>query len=464
LQRHENLGRATNFQTSFQDTKEALLQQQKWERAQTRQYSWWRRRRRRQTTGSYPTERFKPVPVPVDETLRNINSRVVLHNLGNNHNDDNSTSHYEQQPSIPVPLRFQGQFALTVKTNNNNNISAIDNTHVNSLLARRQSKIPRPSLFLQEMAHLVSLLSAMALSTLRNDDDRADLPVAEYVPGKPWPAADPDQLSREARRAYDEDRSLLYTWLSFSLGLTRTQKHRTLYNHARPFGVLGGVSDREIALLKEARGPYAKVALCSLWYQEFITREYMNGSTGTVPSPLITRLYMNVSDGMAGYNQARKLCYIPFPFVHAQTSAFFSAVITFIFPLLFVEYVAYFSFAIVLNFCTVLCFLGLYCVALELEAPFVNAPNDLPLVTMQAQLNEALVSIYAGYNPDLWWDVKLHARKKKSMSPVFDDDNIAEISVEVEEDWMAHEEDQLELHLVEDTSIELSIHHSTGEK
>mmetsp|Transcript_20763 Transcript_20763/g.31430 ORF Transcript_20763/g.31430 Transcript_20763/m.31430 type:complete len:284 (-) Transcript_20763:906-1757(-) len=49
-----------------------------------------------------------------------------------------------------------------------------------------------PSLFLQELAHLCSLLNAVALSTLRNDIDGAESPLGIYSPGEPWPKADPD--------------------------------------------------------------------------------------------------------------------------------------------------------------------------------------------------------------------------------------------------------------------------------
>jgi hypothetical protein len=43
-----------------------------------------------------------------------------------------------------------------------------------------------PSLFLQESAHLVSLLSAVALSTLRNEIDGVEAPLCEFTPEKTW--------------------------------------------------------------------------------------------------------------------------------------------------------------------------------------------------------------------------------------------------------------------------------------
>jgi predicted membrane chloride channel (bestrophin family) len=98
------------------------------------------------------------------------------------------------------------------------------------------------------------------------------------------------------------------------------------------------------------------------------------------------------TDGVTGYNLARKVAYIPFPFPHGQITAFFSITVIFIFPLLFTSFVTKLWFAGVLNFLTVLCFLGMYEVARELENPFSNVPNDIPLTTLQAQFNEALVT------------------------------------------------------------------------
>ena len=42
--------------------------------------------------------------------------------------------------------------------------------------------------------------------------------------------------------------------------------------------------------------------------------------------------------------------------------------------------------------------------ARELESPFHNVPNDLPLTTFQAEFNEALCAMFAGFHPDSWWD------------------------------------------------------------
>lgn len=78
------------------------------------------------------------------------------------------------------------------------------------------------------------------------------------------------------------------------------------------------MSDAEIKLLQRARGPAAKTAMCSLWLQEFISREFQHGALGKTAPPIVSRLYQFVSDGTLGYHQARKVAYVPFPFAHAR--------------------------------------------------------------------------------------------------------------------------------------------------
>ena len=161
-------------------------------------------------------------------------------------------------------------------------------------------KTEKPSFFLQEAAHLLSLLSAVAMSTLRNDIEGAESPLATFRRGDPWPAVDPDARDAGIREDWKLQNRYVPRVLRYILGLTRTPRDRTMYNAARPFRVIGGVSDAEVELLQAARGPFAKVALVSQWLSEFISREHLEGSTGSVGPPIIGRLFQFTSDGMLG--------------------------------------------------------------------------------------------------------------------------------------------------------------------
>lgn len=264
-----------------------------------------------------------------------------------------------------------------------------------------------PMLFLEECAHLLSLMSAVAFSTLRNDLPEAESPLTAFDPGLPWPLKDPDEYKGNVRKGWTRSKSRLYSVLQFTLGQSRNDRARTLYNAARPFRVIGNVSDAEIEKIQKARGALAKVSLISMWLMELISREYQAGSTGDVAAPIISRLYQFVSDGMAGYNQARKIAYIPFPFPHAQITTLYLLVVDFIVtPLLMSAFVTDTKLGLILNLFSVLCFTGLYQVAREIECPFQNVPNDVPLNNYQAQFNEGLMVMFYGYHPDAYWNKK----------------------------------------------------------
>jgi hypothetical protein len=387
LQSSRIKGRQHAYKATLEETMEAIKEATDEQASLERQLKkpWWKGLRRRTAS-------------------TNI-SEDVSKNMGSTRPHDRVNG---DTSKIPIPQRFQDQFTLKGQQQSfrksKRRLLAKQSRASLNLITAPESRVPVPSLFLQETAHLVSLMAAVAMSTLRNDSEFTESPLTEYIPGKPWPAVDPDSLSEEIRGLYGDDNTI-WRWIYFCLGLSRSERHRTLYNAARPFGVLGGVSDSEVELLQRARGPYAKVSLCTMWMQEFLSREYLAGSTGTVPGAILSRLYQFLSDGVVGYNQARKVAYVPFPFPHAQITVVFSLAIIFIFPLLYFAYVTSLVFGCILNFFTVLCFLGVHEVARELENPFQNVPNDIPLTTFQAQFNEALVTFYAGYHPDAWWEI-----------------------------------------------------------
>jgi hypothetical protein len=75
------------------------------------------------------------------------------------------------------------------------------------------------------------------------------------------------------------------------------------------------------------------------------------------------------------------------------------------------SFVSNHSFGFVLNLITVMCFAGLHEVARELESPFQNVPNDVPLNNFQGQYNEALMTMFFGFHPDAYWHVVIEKER-----------------------------------------------------
>jgi len=97
-----------------------------------------------------------------------------------------------------------------------------------------------PALFLQELAHLCSLMNAVALSTLRNDMEGSVSPLGVFKPGAPWPEVDPDKIDSYFLQGPWYTRLGIRIW--YFLGFPRSLEERTRYNAARPLEVIGGVS------------------------------------------------------------------------------------------------------------------------------------------------------------------------------------------------------------------------------
>jgi hypothetical protein len=248
------------------------------------------------------------------------------------------------------------------------------------------------------------------MASLRHDIEGCPSPLSEYQENEPLPPYnsehyrpldehddDDDSLKKKyCRPWYDQMCHQFY----FLIGWDSSPKQRTIYNAGRPFSVLGGVSEAEATRLQLARGPMAQVALCQLWLKEFIVREHLHGSTGDVGDPFITRVINCLSEGTAAYHQCRSVAYVPFPFVHEQLTRFFTFVVVFTFPVLYVAFVNTKFMALLMNFVTLLCFQGIYEVARELSNPYHTVPNDLPLNLFHSQFNESLRTLLMGFHPD----------------------------------------------------------------
>lgn len=284
-----------------------------------------------------------------------------------------------------------------------------------------------PSLYLQELVHLASLCNAVAFATLRNnnyqqqqqqDDDVDDARMMSskcfsfYHPGEPWPEVDSSKIglhdasatSSTRRRSRWQERiqtaleSIILEECSTRPGIRKCQ------HASRPIPVLGGVSQNEILFLEKAKGPSAKVQLAWSWFSEFMTREDLAGSFGGIGSPIISNIHASLSEGMAHYNHCRKIMFMPFPFPHAQLTAAYIITIMVIIPILLDEYMKSTIVGAIVTFLSVTCLAGLHEVARELENPFENIPNEVPLTVLQAMFNDSLITLFAGFHPDHYWN------------------------------------------------------------
>jgi len=95
--------------------------------------------------------------------------------------------------------------------------------------------------------------------------------------------------------------------------------------------------------------------------------------------------------------------YISIPFPWEQLSTAIVLLLLILIPFLMSHWILTYWLGALLVFLTNTCLFGISEVARELEAPFLNVPNDIPLCTLLAMYNESLISMCSGYHPDHYW-------------------------------------------------------------
>jgi len=179
--------------------------------------------------------------------------------------------------------------------------------------------------------------------------------------------------------------------------------------HAVALASLGGMRHLEIlagmdptSLTKGLNDPrvHDKTALCLQWVQKILTTRQKQGGLA-VPPPILSRVYQELSTGHFGYRHAMKIHSTPFPFPYAQMIMLALVVLVItsgVFMDLFVESTIW---ACVFAFTAVGGFYAINEVAIELEDPFGDDENDLPMLAFQRNFNERLLMFHgwAAHNP-----------------------------------------------------------------
>ena len=100
----------------------------------------------------------------------------------------------------------------------------------------------------------------------------------------------------------------------------------------------------------------------------------------------------------------------------AQISSFFVNFMWVLVPLMMDQYVGDVWLGAIVTFVSVMCLQSIDEVSKELENPFRNIPNELPVVTYQAEYNEALLTMYSGFHPDAFWKPPRECRQSSLLA------------------------------------------------
>eukprot|EP00415_Alexandrium_ostenfeldii_P001485 UN1485 len=154
----------------------------------------------------------------------------------------------------------------------------------------------------------------------------------------------------------------------------------------------------DLRVLFAGRVEGRKVELVFQWIQAHIIKNVDSGLLN-VPSPLLTRVFQNLGNGLINYNSAQQVVIWPFPFAYAQMNSILVFLHTVITPIVVGSWTDSVWSCALFTAISVCCMVGLDLIAIELENPFGDDANDLPVVEMQNVFNKDLVMLV---DPLVW--------------------------------------------------------------
>merc|ERR1711920_663796 len=148
--------------------------------------------------------------------------------------------------------------------------------------------------------------------------------------------------------------------------------------------------------MEALRASKHRVNLVLLWINELATSLHSRVDT---PAPILSRVFQELSNGALGYNQAEKLSDVPFPFVFAQLLAVMILFFALCSPLAFTLLTGESWLTPLISATVVVSFWALNEIAKELENPFGNDANTVPLVDAHERFVEFVAEMYGSSIP-----------------------------------------------------------------
>jgi len=152
---------------------------------------------------------------------------------------------------------------------------------------------------------------------------------------------------------------------------------------------LDGLDATSLKFLQECPD---KCEITLQWIQRLIVESEASCILKIAP-PILSRVYNELGNGIVNLSNARKIKEYPIPFPLAQmvmVMLMFHAIMT---PLICAATVQSTMWAAMLSFVVTFSYWSILYIALELEMPFGDDPNDLPMREMAERMNESLCQV-----------------------------------------------------------------------
>lgn len=191
----------------------------------------------------------------------------------------------------------------------------------------------------------------------------------------------------EERKAYRYRICSLFSLLSATAlaNVHESKKHTK-------FDVLEGINKKQALESIHGKEVKSEVYLAYTWVQDVLTRRRDEGGL-SIPPPIASRIFQELSEGMLGYANAAKIDATPFPFPYAQLIELSLAIMMVTIPFVVNDQVEGLVVATFIAGGAVAGYYSVNEVAKILEEPFGHDMNDLPLQQYQKEFNARIASL-----------------------------------------------------------------------
>eukprot|EP00929_Paragymnodinium_shiwhaense_P013289 TRINITY_DN121154_c0_g1_i1.p1 TRINITY_DN121154_c0_g1~~TRINITY_DN121154_c0_g1_i1.p1 ORF type:complete len:538 (-),score=47.60 TRINITY_DN121154_c0_g1_i1:192-1805(-) len=193
--------------------------------------------------------------------------------------------------------------------------------------------------------------------------------------------------TQEPMRKHDADafQHLLVRLMSLMMGSSLEAIATLDKDYWTSLGV-DGIDEEHMEYLA---GAHDKVEVIMNWVQRLIVQNYYDGVLA-IPAPILSRVFQELSNGMREFQGARRIQEYPFPFPYAQACTVFLILNWALLPLIASLFIPNALAAAVLTFCSTFALWSINYIAAQLEMPFGDDLNDLPVADMQKEFNKSL--------------------------------------------------------------------------
>ncbi|CAE7500222.1 unnamed protein product, partial [Symbiodinium sp. CCMP2456] len=152
---------------------------------------------------------------------------------------------------------------------------------------------------------------------------------------------------------------------------------------------LAGLSSESIEYLHASPDRCETVML---WIERLIVESEKQKLFDVAP-PVLSRAFQELSDGMVNVAELRKIVEVPFPFPYSQYLSFMLVLHWIVSPLVAVQLISEWSWAGGTVWLISTSYWTLFYIAQEIDQPFGQDYNDLPVVEIQQRFNQSLMHL-----------------------------------------------------------------------